>query len=116
MSDRNTKTLSQKTSKFTSLHRDYVASEQKSDIKRFDEILMPDFYCTNPDKSPVNRAVFLKQTAVPVPIGTLAAHDVKIRVPGDFAIVHAATSFTNTDGSARSGRYTGCWKTQVTAG
>jgi hypothetical protein len=33
----------------TSLNRDYVNSVQHSDIKRFDEILAQDFYCTNPD-------------------------------------------------------------------
>ncbi len=33
----------------TSLNRDYVASVQNCDVKRFDEILSPDFYCSNPD-------------------------------------------------------------------
>ena len=28
----------------TSLNRDYVASVQNSDVRRFDEILAPDFY------------------------------------------------------------------------
>ena len=52
----------------TALNRDYVASVQNCDVKRFDEILAPDFYCSNPDKSLVDRAAFLKQTAVPVTI------------------------------------------------
>ncbi len=52
----------------TSLNRDYVNSVQNSDVKRFDEILADDFYCSNPDKSLVDRAGFLKQTAVPVTI------------------------------------------------
>ena len=34
----------------TALNRDYVASVQNSDVKRFDEILAADFYCSNPDK------------------------------------------------------------------
>ena len=38
------------------LNRDYVASVQNSDVKRFDEILAADFYCSNPDKSLVDRA------------------------------------------------------------
>ena len=42
----------------TSLNRDYVNSVQNSDVKRFDEILAPDFYCSNPDKSLVDRAAF----------------------------------------------------------
>ena len=53
------------------LNRDYVASVQNCDVKRFDEILAPDFYCSNPDKSLVDRAGFLKQTAVPVTIRNL---------------------------------------------
>ena len=96
----------------TSLNRDYVNSVQNSDVKRFDEILAEDFYCSNPDKSLVDRAGFLKQTAVPVAIKNLEAHDVRIRVMGDFAIIHAATSYTMPDGKSASGRYTDCWARQ----
>jgi len=32
----------------TALNRDYVNSVQNSDVKRFDEILAEDFYCSNP--------------------------------------------------------------------
>ena len=96
----------------TALNRDYVASVQNSDVKRFDEILAPDFYCSNPDKSLVDRAAFLKQTAQPVAIRNLRAHDVKIRAMGDFAIIHAATSYTTSDGKEASGRYTDCWAKQ----
>ena len=96
----------------TALNRDYVASVQNSDVKRFDEILAQDFYCSNPDKSLVDRAAFLKQTAVPVTIKNLTAHDVKIRVLGDFAIIHAATNYTTADGQQAHGRYTDCWAKQ----
>ena len=96
----------------TKLNRDYVASVQNSDVKRFDEILSQDFYCSNPDKSLVDRTGFLKQTAVPVTIRNLAAHDVKIRVLGDFAIIHATTSYTTADGQQAHGRYTDCWAKQ----
>ena len=82
----------------TALNRDYVASVQNCDVKRFDEILAQDFYCSNPDKSLVDRAAFLKQTAVPVTIRNLRAEDVKIRILGDFAIIHAATRYTTADG------------------
>jgi ketosteroid isomerase-like protein len=96
----------------TTLNRDYVASVQHSDVKRFDEILAEDFYCSNPDKSLVDRAAFLKQTAVPVTIKNLEAEDVKIRILGDFAIIHARTSYTTSDGQQASGRYTDCWAKQ----
>ena len=93
----------------TSLNRVYINSVQNSDLKRFDEILADDFCCSNPDKSLVNRAGFLKQTAVPVTIRNLEAHDVNIRLMGDFAIIHARTSYTTADGKSGSGRYTDVW-------
>jgi ketosteroid isomerase-like protein len=96
----------------TSLNRDYVNSVQHSDVKRFDEILAADFYCSNPDKTLVDRAGFLKQTAVPVTIKNLEAHDVRIRLMGDFAIIHAATRYTLPDGTPGAGRYTDVWARQ----
>jgi ketosteroid isomerase-like protein len=96
----------------TQLNTDYVNSVQNSDVKRFDEILAADFYCSNPDKTLVDRAAFLKQTAQPIVIKNLRTHDVKIRVLGDFAIIHAATSYTTPDGKEASGRYTDCWARQ----
>src|SRR5258708_15460431 len=96
----------------TSPNRAYVAWVQNSDVKRFDEILARDFYCTTPDKSFVDRAEFLKQTAVPVTIRNLIADDVKIRVLGDFAIIHGRTSYTTAEGQQANGCYTDCWARQ----
>jgi hypothetical protein len=72
----------------------------------FDEILAEEFYCSNPDKTLVDRADFLKQTAIPATIRNLEAHDVKIRLMGDFAIIHAETRYMTADGKPASGRYT----------
>ena len=71
------------------LNRDYINSVQKGDVRRFDEILAPEFYCSNPDGSLVDRAAFLAQTARPVTISGLEAHDVLIRLLGDVSIIHA---------------------------
>src|ERR1700710_1762557 len=101
--------MSKDLDELTSLNRDYVASVQNCDVKRFDQILAQDFYCSNPDKSLVDRAGFLKQTAIPVTIKGLVATEVKIRIMGDFAIIHASTSYTMPDGKTASGRYTDCW-------
>src|SRR6267154_431600 len=109
---RGRKRMSKDLDELTKLNRDYVASVQNCDIKRFDEILAQDFYCSNPDKSLVDRAAFLQQTAKPVAIKNLQAHDVKIRITGDFAIIHAATSYTTPDGQQAHGRYTDCWARQ----
>src|SRR5262245_58907122 len=100
------KTMSKDMDELIVLNRDYVASVQNCDVKRFDQILAADFYCSNPDKSLVDRAAFLKQTAQPIAIRNLRAHDVNIRIMGDFAIIHAATSYTTADGKEASGRYT----------
>jgi ketosteroid isomerase-like protein len=91
------------------LNGDYIASVQHSDVRRFDEILAEDFYCSNPDGSLVDRAGFLKQTAQPVRISNLQAHDVNVRLMGSFAIIHARTTYTGPDGRAGSGRYTDVW-------
>ena len=91
------------------LNRDYIDSVQHSDVKRFDEILSDDFYCSNPDGSLVDRAAFLRQTAKPVAIKNLKAEDVLIRIMDDFAIIHARTAYMKPDGSAGGGRYTDCW-------
>ncbi len=91
------------------LNRDYITSVQKSDVRRFDEILADDFLCSNPDGSLVDRAGFLVQTARPVTISNLEARDVRIRIMGDVAIIHARTTYTMADGRAASGRYTDVW-------
>lgn len=95
------------------LNTDYIDSVQHSDVKRFDEILAPDFHCSHPDGTLVDRATFLRQTAKPVTIANLTAEDVMIRMIGDdVAIIHARTAFTRPDGSAGGGRYTDVWAKQ----
>jgi ketosteroid isomerase-like protein len=91
------------------LNRDYIRAVQHSDVQRFDEILAEDFLCSNPDGSLIDRAAFLKQTALPVKISNLEASDVNIRMMGDFAIIHARTTYTGPDGRANAGRYTDVW-------
>jgi ketosteroid isomerase-like protein len=91
------------------LNRDYIRSVQTSDVRRFDEILAEDFLCSNPDGSIVDRAGFLAQTARPVAISNLEARDVRVRLMGDVAIIHAQTTYRMPDGRAGSGRYTDVW-------
>jgi ketosteroid isomerase-like protein len=91
------------------LNREYIRSVQASDVRRFDEILADDFLCSNPDGSLVDRKQFLEQTARPVRISNLEAHDVKVRLLGDVAIVHARTEYTGPDGRPGAGRYTDVW-------
>lgn len=110
------------TEQLLSLNQAYIDSVQNSDTRRFDDILAPDFFCSHPDGSLVDREQFLLQTARPVAITGLAAEDVLIRLfaggrelspeeeaNADFAIIHARTTFIKPDGSAGAGRYTDVW-------
>ena len=93
----------------TALNSDYIHSVQHSDVRRFDEILAADFLCSNPDGSLVDKNQFLEQTARPVTISGLSVHEVRVRILGDIAIIHARTSYTTADGEQRNGRYTDVW-------
>ena len=93
----------------TKLNDDYIQSVQHSNVKRFDEILSADFMCSNPDGTLIDRKAFLAQTAKPVTIKNLEAHDVNVRLMGDFAIIHASTSYLLPDGKQGGGRYTDVW-------
>ncbi len=94
------------------LNRDYIDSVQNGDVRRFDEILATEFYCSNPDGSLVDRAGFLEQTARPVTIAGLRAEDVLIRMFGETAIIHARTTYRLADGRPGGGRYTDVWVRQ----
>jgi ketosteroid isomerase-like protein len=90
----------------TALNRDFVASVQKGDVKRLDEIFASDFMVSTPDGSLLNKAEYLKLVAKPVTISGLVAEDVRIRLLGDFAIIHARFNSRFADGRQRRGRYT----------
>jgi ketosteroid isomerase-like protein len=94
------------------LNDDYIHSVQYSDVRRFDEILAEDFYCTFSDASFVDRAAFLEHSAHPAEYTNLQVHDVFIRVMGDFALIHARTTFTKADGSEGGSRYIDIWTRQ----
>lgn len=91
------------------LNEDYIRSVQASDVRRFEEILSDDFLNSNQDGTLVDRAGFLAQIARPITIANLKAEDVRIRVIGDFAIIHARTRYTKPDGQPAAGRYTDIW-------
>ena len=92
------------------LNRNYVRSVQESDVRWFDENLTPDFMNSNLDGTLVDRAGFLAQIARPVSIAGLKEEDVRIRILGDTAIIHARTTFRKVDGQNGAGRYTDIWQ------
>jgi ketosteroid isomerase-like protein len=91
------------------LNQNYIRSVEASDVSYFEEALAEDFVNTNPDCSLVGRAEFLAQIARPPGICNLQAHDVRIRLLGDTAIIHARTTYSRPDGKAGAGRYTDIW-------
>jgi ketosteroid isomerase-like protein len=91
------------------LNQDFIHSVAYSDVGRFDEILAADFLNSNPDGSLVDRKGFLEQIARPAMVSKLEAHDVRIRIMGDIAIIHAKTTYKKADGGSGAGRYTDVW-------
>jgi len=91
------------------LNRGYIRSVQDSDTGWFEAHLAEDFLNSNPDCALVDRAGFLRQIALPCPVSNLQAEDVRIRVLGEVAIIHARTTYRKAGGDAGAGRYTDIW-------
>lgn len=91
------------------LNKAYVDAVQNSDVAWFEQHLADDFVNSNPDATLVERAGFLAQVARPAAIKGLEPREVKIRVFGDFAVIHARTVYTKPDGRTAAGRYTDIW-------
>jgi len=94
------------------LNRHYIRSVVESDVGWFDKHLSQDFLNSNPDGTIVDRAGFLKQIAQPFRLQGFGLEDVRIRVLGDTAIIHARTVYKKPDGAAGAGRYTDIWVRQ----
>ena len=59
----------------------------------FEKICAGDFFNTNPDGTIVDRKAFLAQIVRGSSVKNIREHDVIIRILGDFAIIHARTSY-----------------------
>ncbi len=92
------------------LNRNYIRSVDEADVRWFDAHLADDFHNTNPDGSLIDRAAFLAQIGRGSPVTDIREHDVKIRLLGDFAIIHARTTYKKPDGTTGAGRYTDDWQ------
>jgi ketosteroid isomerase-like protein len=91
------------------LNEEYIKSVATSDVQWFGRTLTEDFLNSNPDGSLVNRADFLAQIGRLAAVSNLKCEDVRIRIMGDFAIIHGRTTYTKPDGQAGAGRYTDIW-------
>ena len=91
------------------LNRGYIRSVQESDTRWFEAHLAEDFLNSNPDCTLEDRAAFLRRIAQPCPVSNLQAEDVRIRILGEMAIIHARTTYRKPGGEAGAGRYTDIW-------
>ena len=91
------------------LNHHYVRSVDEADTAWFEANLAEDFFNTNPDGTLIGRAAFIAQIARGSTVRNIREHDTVIRLFGDFAIIHARTTYQNSDGSDGGGRYTDDW-------
>jgi uncharacterized protein DUF4440 len=91
------------------LNAAYVRSVDKADVRWFDENLTADFLNTNPDGTLIDRAQFLAQIGRGSTVTDIWPEDVRIRLMGDFAVIHARTVYRKPDGQPGAGRYTDIW-------
>jgi len=88
------------------LNAEYIRCVKEADATAFARFLAPDFLCTHADGSQVGRDEFLRQAAQPPKISAIEAHDVQVRLFGDFAIIHARTTYRKPDATLGRGTYT----------
>jgi ketosteroid isomerase-like protein len=92
------------------LNQAYLDSVRTGDVERFRELLADDFQCSTPAGELLDKTQFLARTAGPRTLERLAGEDVRIRMLGDVAIIHAATTYTSLTGQDGRGRYTDDWQ------
>ena len=103
------RTPAQDLANLTALNHHYVRSVDQSDTAWFEQNLADDFRNTNPDGSFIGRAAFITQIGRGSSVRNIREHDAEIRLFGDFAIIHARTSYQKPDGTQGGGRYTDDW-------
>jgi hypothetical protein len=91
------------------LNRNYIRAVDEADVAWFDANLAADFLNTNPDGTLIDREAFLAQIGRGATVRNIREHEVVIRILGDFAIIHARTSYQKPDGTPGAGRYTDDW-------
>jgi len=92
------------------LNQAYLDSVRLGDVERFRQLLADDFQVSTPAGEILDKSQFLERTAGPRTLNRLEGEDVRIRILGDVAIIHAATSYTSITGQEGRGRYTDDWQ------
>jgi len=91
------------------LNEGYVRAGEAADVRWYAEHLAEDFLASNVDGSIVDKRQFLERIARRGRGSGYAAVDVRIRLLGEVALIHAAFRYAKPDGGTGSGRYTDIW-------
>jgi len=92
------------------LNQAYLDSVRTGDVERFRQLLADDFHCSTPEGVLLDKTQFLARTAGPRTLERLTGEEVRIRLLGDVAIIHSATTYTTVTGQEGRGRYTDDWQ------
>lgn len=94
------------TTTLTRLNQEYVDAFMNADVGWYRENLADDFVCIESDGSVLGRDEFLRDAARAPDVASYVLADVRIRVYGHVALVHATGRFTRRDGTKGVSRYT----------
>jgi ketosteroid isomerase-like protein len=88
------------------LNREYVDAFMRADVGWYRDNLSEDFLCIESDGSVLARDEFLRAAARGPDAATYTLEDVRVRVLGQVALVHATGRFSLRDGTPGTSRYT----------
>ena len=92
------------------LNEGYVRAAEAADVRWYDEHLAADFLASSVDGSLADKRGFLERIARGGRgSNRYEAVDVRIRLLGEVALIHAGFRYRKPDGSEGSGRYTDIW-------
>jgi ketosteroid isomerase-like protein len=101
----------------TRLNQQYIDAFMQGDVPWYRANLADDFVCIESDGSVLGKEAFLRNASGGPDVATYRLEDVRIRMFGHIALVHATGRFTRRDGSSGTSRYTdvyalrnGAWK------
>ena len=96
----------------TRLNQEYVDAFMNANANWYRDHLADDFVCIESDGAVLGKAEFLRDAARGPDVATYELQDVRVRIFGDIALVHATGQFTRPDGSSGRSRYTDVWALQ----
>jgi ketosteroid isomerase-like protein len=88
------------------LNQRYVESFLKSDVQWYQQHLTDDFVCIESDGTMLDKASFLRDTAKGPGVADYRLAEVRVRILGETAFIHAQGLATRQDGTTISSRYT----------